>query len=296
MALKTLGGACETEGDRGYPPVTVRGRGLSGGRVLLKNLDSSQYVSSLLISAPYAAGDVTVVLEGRIPSLPYVEVTLEAMERFGVTVRREAPNTFVVPRGQRYGGRTYRVEGDVSSASYFFLAAAVAGGTVRVHNIRPRTRQGDLGLLSVLEELGCAVRREDGAVTVTGGVQVPGEKTFDLGAMPDMVPTLAVLAALRPGKTTITGVAHLRVKESDRLAALATELRKTGIDALETADGLVIAGGRPRGAEIETYDDHRIAMSFAVLGLAVPGMVIGNERCVEKSFPRFWEALESLSP
>lgn len=295
MALKTLGCDSETAGNRGFPPVTIRGRGRAGGRVVLKDLDSSQYVSSLLISAPYASSDTTLVLEGRIPSLPYVEVTLEAMRQFGVTVRRDEPHTFVIPHGRRYAGRRIRVEGDVSSASYFFLAAALTGGTVRVGDINPRTRQGDIGLLRILEELGCTVRREENAVAVTGGILAPGDRTFDLGAMPDMVPTLAILAALRPGRTAITGASHLRVKESDRLAALAAELRKTGIAAAETADGLVITGGQPRGAEIETYDDHRIAMSFAVLGLAAPGMVIRNERCVGKSFPRFWETLEGLS-
>jgi len=187
------------------------------------------------------------------------------------------------------------VEGDVSSASYFFLAAAVTGGTVRVERIDPRTPQGDIGILDILEQLGCTVRRGEGEVEVTGGDLPNGDRVFDLGNMPDMVPTLAVLAALRSGRTAITGVAHLRVKESDRLAALAAELKKTGVSAEERPDGLVIEGGRPRGAEIETYNDHRIAMSFAVLGLAVPGMVIRNGQCVAKSFPRFWELLEGLN-
>ncbi len=295
-ALKSLGVDIETGGDRGgCPPVTVRGRGLPGGRVVLRDLDSSQYVSSLLVAAPYAAGDLTVVLEGRVPSLPYVEMTVEAMRQFGVEVRRDDPRTFIVPHGQRYVGGTHRVEGDVSSASYFFLAAAVTGGSVRVGNIHPRTRQGDIRLLDILEELGCSVRRGEDEVEVSGRGLAAGKRVFDLGDMPDMVPTLAVLSALRPGRTVITGVAHLRVKESDRLAALAAELHKTGIMAHETPDGLVVEGGTPRGAEIETYDDHRIAMSFAVLGLAVPGMAIRDEGCVAKSFPRFWEELEGLT-
>jgi 3-phosphoshikimate 1-carboxyvinyltransferase len=294
-ALRSLGVDVKTGGDRGCPPVTVRGRGLPGGRVVLRDLDSSQYVSSLLVSAPYAAGDITVVLEGRVPSLPYVEMTVEAMRQFGVDVCRDEGHIFTVPHGQRYSGGTRQVEGDVSSASYFFLAAAVTGGTVRVGNINPRSRQGDIGLLDILESLGCAVRRGENEVEVSGYGLMAGERLFDLGDMPDMVPTLAVLSALRPGRTVITGAAHLRVKESDRLAALATELQRTGISARETPDGLVIEGGVPRGAEIETYDDHRIAMSFAVLGLAVPGMAIRDERCVAKSFPRFWEELERLS-
>ena len=238
---------------------------------------------------------MTIVLEGKIPSLPYVALTMETMGAFGVAVVADGAGRYVVKSGQRYRGREYRVEGDVSSASYFFLAAALLKGRIRVENINPRTGQGDIAFLTILERLGCTVIRGENHVEIEGGEMPGGEMTFDLGAMPDMVPTLAVLSALRPGRTIIRNVAHLRLKESDRLAALVNELRKTGISAEEITDGIAITGGSPHGAAIATYNDHRIAMSFAVLGLAVPGMRIDGEECVGKSFPGFWRVLEGLS-
>ncbi|MDA8126063.1 MAG: 3-phosphoshikimate 1-carboxyvinyltransferase [Deltaproteobacteria bacterium] len=293
-ALASLGVELSTEGGRGYPPVTIRGGRLSGQELVLRDIESSQYVSALLIVAPFAEGDVTIVLQGRIPSLPYIALTLETMAAFGITVAADRPGRYLVPSGQRYQGRSYRIEGDVSSASYFFAAAALAKGRIRVENIAPQTRQGDIAFLGVLERLGCRILRGESHVEVRGGAMPAGEMVFEMGAMPDMVPTLSVLLACRPGRSEIRGVAHLRVKESDRLAALVAELRKTGIAAEELADGIVIEGGTPRGALIETYQDHRIAMSFAVLGLVSPGMQISDEQCVAKSFPDFWQALEGL--
>jgi len=293
-ALTNLGAAIHTDGERGYPPVTIRGGRLRGGNVALRDIGSSQYVSSLLIVAPFAAAETTIVLEGRIPSLPYIALTVETMASFGVKVRTEGAGRYAVPCGQRYTAREYRVEGDASSASYFFLAAALLKGRIRVENVDPRTRQGDIGFLALLERLGGKVLRGEHHVEVLGGDLPAGEMDFDLGGMPDIVPTLAVLCALRPGRSVIRNVAHLRLKESDRLAALAKELRKTGIAVEELADGLVIHGGRPRGARIETYNDHRIAMAFAILGLAAPGMEIEGEGCVGKSFPGFWKTLEGL--
>jgi len=292
-ALHDLGALSQTDGGLGFPPVTILGGGLKGGKTVLRDIESSQYVSSLLIAAPFAAGDVTLVLEGKIPSLPYVALTIETMGEFGVRVIEEGPGCYVVPSGQRYRAREYRIEGDVSSASYFF-AAALLKGRIRVENINPQTRQGDIRFLDILERLGSRVQRGDGQISVTGGGMTPGEMTFDMGGMPDMVPTLAVLSAMRPGRTFIRNVAHLRLKESDRLAVLLKELGRTGIVVKELADGLAITGGNPQGSLIQTYNDHRIAMAFAVLGLAVPGMRISGEGCVGKSFPGFWEAMEGL--
>ena len=293
-ALAAQGVGIETAQDRGYPQVTIRGGRLAGGKIVLRDIGSSQFVSSLLIAAPFAAGDTAIVLEGRIPSLPYIALTVETMENFGVEVRTEGVARYVVPSGQRYEAREYCVEGDASSASYFFLAAALLKGRIRVENIEPLTRQGDIGFLKILERLGCTVIREDRCVEVRGGELPIGDMTFDLGQMPDIVPTLAVLCALRPGRSLIRNVAHLRLKECDRLEALVNELGKTGIAAEVNGEDLAITGGIPRGARIRTYDDHRIAMSFAVLGLAVPGMEIEGEECVGKSFPGFWAALEGL--
>ena len=295
-ALRALGVDARTQDDKGFPPVVIHAGGLPGGSVVLRDIESSQYVSSLLISGPYASGDLEIELAGRVPSLPYIRMTLEAMGRFGVTVESPTPDRYIIKAGGHYRGAVYDVEGDVSSASYFFLAAALLKGRVRVENINPRSLQGDLGIIGIMETLGASAVRGENWIELTGGDPRAGDCTFDLGDMPDMVPTLAILSALRPGRTTIVNVGHLRHKESNRLAALVTELTRVGIEAAETKDGMTIQGGRPHGAEIETYNDHRIAMASAVLGLHVPGIRIKNAGCVNKSFPAFWEMLEALHP
>jgi len=293
-ALAQLGGSAQSLNANGCPPVLVIGGGLRGGRAVLENIESSQFISSLLMAAPLAGNDVEIEVRGEIPSRPYVDLTIQAMADFGIEARQR-DNVYLVKAGHKYNARNYRIEGDASSASYFFAAAALCGGRVRVLNINPETRQGDIGILAILEQMGCRINKGNYGVEVEGGDLTSGELSFDMGDMPDVVPTVAVLAAMRPGRTVITNVAHLRVKESNRLKALVTELRKTGINAEELSDGIAIEGGSPRGAAIETYNDHRIAMSFAVLGLAVPGMRIMNPDCVSKSFPDFWKVLEKLN-
>ncbi len=293
-ALKSLGVKVQSQGNLGFPPVHIEADGLKGGKVIFKNIESSQYVSSLLISAPMAEADLTLELQGTIPSLPYVEMTVAQMKYFGVNVTRPESTQFFIRGHQKYQGTSCLIEGDVSSASYFFLAAALCRGKIKVQPIVPETLQGDIRLLTILEELGCRIIWGDHGVEVLGENLISGEFNFDLGDMPDMVPTLAVLAACRPGRTTIKNVAHLRIKESNRLEALVRELIKTGIKAQETKTGLIIEGGKPQGAEIDTYNDHRIAMSFAILGLAVPGIKINDPDCVKKSFPGFWEELKKL--
>jgi len=293
-ALTAMGVDARSKEKDGFPPVIIRADGLRGSTVTFTNIESSQYISALLICAPFAENDTVIELQGQIPSLPYVDMTIDAMKAFGVEVIKQTQHRYRVKSGQRYTARRYPIEGDCSSASYFFLAAALCKGRVRVRHINPQTLQGDIEILPILERLGCSVMRGEDWIEVVGGQLTSGEYTFDLGAMPDMVHTLAVLAALRPGKTIITNCSHLRIKESDRLKALATELKKTGVTAQERDDGLVIEGNNPHGAVIETYNDHRIAMSFAVLGLAIPGIEIQDEGCVNKSFPGFWEELKKL--
>lgn len=292
--IANLGVSSACRNAPGYPPVTIHGGTLRGGRVVFRDIESSQYVSSVLLAAPCAAGDVAVEIRGAAVSRPYVEMTLATMKAFGVAAEKSAENLYSVRHGQRYRACRYLVEGDLSSASYFFLAAALCGGTVRVANTNFWTHQGDVRFLRYLKELGCTVAATDQWIEVSGGKLVDGDFTASMEDIPDMVPTMAVLAALRPGRTFIRNVSHLRLKESNRLAALATELAKTGVRAEELDDGLVIEGGTPRGAAIETYNDHRIAMSFAVLGLVAPGMRIENPGCVGKSFPGFWTELDKL--
>jgi 3-phosphoshikimate 1-carboxyvinyltransferase len=256
-------------------------------------VESSQYVSALLLCAPYTEQGIELALRGRVASLPYIDLTLAVMRDFGVNIELQK-NEYTVKGGNSYQGREYRVEGDASSASYFFLAAAILQRPIRVMGINRVSRQGDIRLLNILEELGCRVDSQEDWAEVTGNSLVKGDFTFDLNDMPDMVPTLAVLAAFRQGKTTITNVEHLRIKESNRLAAMAAELNRAGIKAKETADGLIITGGKMNPADIQTYNDHRIAMSFAIASLAVPGIEIIDKKCVDKSFPEFWEELAKI--
>lgn len=275
------------------PPVTINANGLAGGKISLKDVESSQYVSALLLCAPYTRQGIELTLRGRVASLPYIDLTLAVMRDFGVNIELEK-NKYTVRGGNSYQGREYRVEGDASSASYFFLAAAILQRPIRVMGINRMSRQGDMRLLNILEELGCRVESQEDWVEVTGGSLAKGDFTFDLNDMPDMVPTLAVLAAFRQGKTAITNVEHLRIKESNRLAAMAAELNRAGVKTKETADGLVITGGMMKPADIQTYNDHRIAMSFAIASLVVPGIKIPDKKCVDKSFPEFWEELAKI--
>ncbi len=295
-ALRGLGVDARSKNGDGCPPVVIRAKGLPGGLAILEELQSSQFVSSVLISSPLSSEETRIRLLGRIPSMPYAEMTIRVMEDFGVTVTRSGRDGYRVRGGQRYEARKYRVEGDISSASYFFAAAALCGGRVRVGNLDPDSAQGDLRFLSILQGMGCHVNKgEDWIEVVRKRPLGAGDMVFDLGDIPDVVPTLCVIAAVRQGRTVIKGVGHLRVKESNRLAALVAELRKTGVGAEETEEGLVVRGGHPHGAQIETYNDHRMAMSFAVLGLAVPGIWIRGAGCVKKSFPGFWGELGRLS-
>lgn len=292
-SLRTLGARIEYLGNEGYPPVAVRSCGLRGGEVHISAKESSQYISSILLCAPYAASDVTVHVRENPVSHPYIDLTLETMKEFGVTADREGYRRFRVPSGSCYRARDITVQGDASSASYFWAAAAVTGQTVVTENIDALgTLQGDAAFLEVLEETGCRVIREKGRVEVQGGHLRSVD--MDMSAMPDMVPTLAAVALFCPGTTRIRNIAHLRYKESDRIAAIAREWSKMGAQILEEPDGLTIRGGLPlKRAAIDPHDDHRIAMSAAVAGLRVP-LQIENPGCVEKSFPDFWELWKNL--
>lgn len=290
-ALKKMGAHITCTND--CPPVTINANGLAGGKISLRDVESSQYVSALLLCAPYTRQGIELTLRGRVSSVPYIDLTVAAMREFGIKIEKEK-NKYTVKRQNSYQGREYRVEGDASSASYFFLAAALLQRPIRVMGISRKSCQGDIHLLEILEKLGCHIEAREDWVEVTGNNLTEGDFIFDLNDMPDMVPTLAVLAAFRRGKTTITNVEHLRIKESDRLAAMAAELKRAGIKAEETAGGLIITGGKMKPAKIQTYNDHRIAMSFAVAALAVTGIEITDKKCVDKSFPEFWEELGKI--
>jgi 3-phosphoshikimate 1-carboxyvinyltransferase len=290
-ALAPLGVRAASQRGDGCPPIIVHG-GLTGGQTRLSGAVSSQYLSALLFIAPLAPKGAEIAITGELVSRPYVDLTLEVLKDFGISYYREGYKIFQVPGGQVYQPRDYEIEADASSASYFWAAAALTGGRVTIANLSLESCQGDIDFLSVLAHMGCRIEQTEAGLSVAGGpltgIQV------DMANMPDLVPTLAVVAAFARGDTVITGAAHLRHKESDRLAAVAGELAKMGIEAEETPDGLVIHGGSPHGAVIDTYDDHRIAMSFAVAGLKIPGMIIRDPQVVAKSFPDFWEYWEKL--
>ena len=292
VGLGELGVRSYSQKENGFPPVVVDSEGLDGGTARIKGEESSQFLSGLLMVAPYARKDVNIQVAGSLSSKPYVDITLAAMSSFGVGVRNQGYRSFSIQAGQRYCPQQYLIEGDASNASYFFSAAAVCRGRVEVKNLNPASLQGDLGFLDILERMGCRINRKSDRIEVQGA-ELHGIK-IDMNEMPDLVPTLAVTAAFARGRTVIQNIGHLRLKESDRIHALATELSKMGARIDEKKDGLEIEGGRPHGAEIETYDDHRMAMSFAVAGLAVPGIRILEERYVDKSFPEFWETLRKL--
>jgi 3-phosphoshikimate 1-carboxyvinyltransferase len=277
------------------PPVEVTANGLKGGRITLTDIESSQYVSALLLCGPYTAKGIELTLEGSIVSTPYIDLTIDVMKAFGARILQTGDRHYIVGTETIYKGRDYFVEGDASSASYFFLAAALIKRPIRVYGVRRKSAQGDIRLLSILEALGCRVTEGETWVEVSMSKDlISGDMTFDLGDMPDMVPTVGVLAAFRQGRTRITNVAHLRIKESNRLAAMASELNRIGIVASELPDGLMVEGGSPHSGAIQTYSDHRIAMSFAIAGLVTPGIEIADKECVDKSFPGFWTELKKL--
>ena len=294
-ALGTLGVEARSDAGTGCPPVTIRTDGLRGGEVEVRGATSSQFLSGLLLAAPAASLPVTIRVAGELVSKPFVDMTLAVMRDFGVAVVREGYARFEIAAPQAYRGRRYAVEPDASSASYFLAAAAATGGRVTVEGLSRASIQGDARFADVLGEMGCAVAWSAEGVTVAGPEHLRGIR-IDMNAMPDMVLTLAPLALLARGRTVIENVANLRVKESDRLTALATELGRLGARVEEHPDGLVIWPPQAvLSAEVATYNDHRMAMGFAIVGLRVPGILIGGAECVSKTYPEFFEDLESLA-
>jgi 3-phosphoshikimate 1-carboxyvinyltransferase len=292
-ALCQLGVAATSERGDGFPPVSVETSGLNGGNVTIQGHISSQFLSGLLMAAPLAAREITIAVNGALVSTPYVEMTLELMWQFGVHVDYDDDLTyFEVPCHPWYESKILDVEPDASAASYFFGAAAITGGGVYVPQLARNSLQGDIDFLDVLKRMGCRIDERAGALGILGG-PLRGIDV-DMNDISDTVMTLGAVACFAEGPTTIRNVGHIRHKETDRLAALAAELCRVGATVEEHDDGLTIIPGPLHGAEIETYNDHRMAMSLALVGLKVPGIVIKNPGCVAKTYPRFFEDLERL--
>jgi len=289
-ALTTLGGTVDFLGNPGYPPIKVSGR-MVGGPVTIDGSMSSQFISSILMAAPYAVHDVEVMIPAPPASASYLDITTDVMQAFSGRVRRNGYGHFLVSSHDRYKARTYKVEGDYSSASYFFAIAAICGGKVTVDNLTPGSVQGDRRFPDALEAMGCRVTPGTRSVTVEGTGDLHGI-TIDMATSPDTVQTLCVVAAMATTPTTITGISHLKFKESDRITGTAERLRALGGKVDVGDDSLTIRPAPLHGGTINPANDHRTAMSFAVLGLANGGIAIENAECVNKSFPGFWDMLK----
>lgn len=292
-ALLQLGVRVRAENGDGCPPVVVEAAGLRGGTVRIKGDVSSQFLSALLMVAPLAGQPVTIEVEGPLVSVPYVAMTLAMMRTFGAErVICNGHQRFHVDGPPFPRIDAYEIEPDASAASYFFAAAAITGGVVTVPGLPEHSLQGDVEFVELLARMGCTVERRPEGITVRGGT-LRGINA-DMNAISDTVMTLAAVACFAEGPTSIRNVAHIRHKETDRLAALATELRRAGAGVEELEDGLTIQPAPLRAATFTTYNDHRMAMSLALLGLRVPDIVISNPACVGKTYPEFFADLERL--
>lgn len=301
-ALGDFGSDIQYKMQKGYPPIIIKGAGLRGGVTEFANAKSSQYISAILMAAPHAAGDVTVRLLGPITSEPYVAMTLRMMEQFGLEARvsdsegsdGKPVRDIVVPAGQSAKAQEYAIEPDASNASYFLAAAAVCtGSSVTIEGLGKGSLQGDVAFADVLHQMGAGLTFGRDFIAVTGNGNLHGID-IDMNGIPDMAQTLAVVALFAKGTTRIRNVANLRVKETDRLAALQVELSKLGAHIETTQDSISITppeNGVLKSAGIATYDDHRMAMSFAVAGLRSPGVTILDPGCTAKTYPEYFSDL-----
>ena len=282
----------ETEG---YPPLKIEANGISGGNVEIEGAISSQFLTALLLASPMAKEDMTITIIGELVSKPYIDITLHIMKEFGVDVVNENYEKFTIKGGQTYKAvDSFMVEGDASSASYFLAAAAIKGGTVKVAGIGKKSVQGDVAFAEVLERMGAKVEWGDDFVSVTKGQL--NAVDMDFNHIPDAAMTIATAALFAKGTTTLRNIYNWRVKETDRLFAMATELRKVGAEVEEGEDYLkIIPPKQLKHAAIDTYDDHRIAMCFSLLALDPVSVTINEPECTAKTFPTYFEVLESIS-
>ncbi|GBE92264.1 3-phosphoshikimate 1-carboxyvinyltransferase [Nostoc cycadae] len=285
--FQTGGTTVNFEGNAGYMPYTIYGQQFAGGHIRIKANQTSQQLSALLMIAPYAQQDTIIEIEGTLVSQSYVKMTCRLMADFGVEVNQIGDNQFHIKAGQRYQAKHYTIEPDASNASYFFAAAAVTGGRVRVKYLTKQSYQGDILWLNVLEQMGCQVREADGYIEVTGPEQLQGID-IDMNDISDLVQTLGAIAPFASSPVTIRNVEHIRYKETERIRAVVTELRRLGVKVEEFPDGLKVEPSPITPAAIETYHDHRMAMAFAVTGLKAPGIVIKDPGCTAKTFPDYF--------
>jgi 3-phosphoshikimate 1-carboxyvinyltransferase len=278
------------------PPVKITANGLPGGKTTIAGDISSQFLSALLMTAPYAQSKIEITLSTELNSKPYVDMTIAIMKDFGVEIERDGYNSFTIQSASYLPITNYSIESDASAASYFFAAPAICGGTVRVENISRNSKQGDIAFLNVLQQMGCVVTESDNSITVhrRQGSSIVG-LDVDMRDIPDAAQTLAAVAPFASSPTRIRGIASARVKETDRVHATCTELARLGVSVEEHEDGMTIHPvEKMRAASIQTYNDHRMAMAFSLIGLRFDGVTIENPSCVSKTFPNYFEVLEGL--
>jgi 3-phosphoshikimate 1-carboxyvinyltransferase len=292
-AMTSLGARVSSVHRNGCLPLRVEGGGFEGGTAKMPGSISSQFFSALLMVGPALRRGIVLEVQGELVSKPYLEITAQAMSSFGVTMTHDEFRRFEVPAGS-YVATRYDIEPDASAASYFFAAAAVTGGRVVVSGLGSRSLQGDLAFVRLLERMGCRIRQTATETEVVGPAKLAGIEA-DMASMSDTAQTLAAIAPFASSPTRITKIGFIRKKETNRIAAVVNELRKLGIRAEEESDGLVVYPGAPRGGRVETYEDHRMAMSFSVLGLGAHGIDILNPACVSKTFPEYFRELEKLT-
>ena len=293
-ALRSLGATIEYLGDEGFPPLRIRGGSLSGGSVDMDCHLSSQFLSAFLLAAPLAKEDVNINIKGTLVSVPYIDITLAIMARFGVKVVHDNYQHFHIQSGQNYTSPgDIGIEPDASSASYFLAAAAIKGGTVRVNGLSRNALQGDVKFVDVLEAMGAKVTWGENFVEVTRG-ELNGVD-LDLNHIPDAAMTIAVVALFAKGKTRIRNIYNWRVKETDRLAAMACELRKVGAEVEEGEDYIEVSAPTEfKEATIDTYNDHRMAMCFSLVALGPKAVIINDPACTSKTFPAYFEFFKTI--
>lgn len=290
--LRQLGAEIEYLESEGHLPVKITSNKLNAGNVEMSGKMSSQYFSAIMLIAPLI-GEITIKVIGEQASKPFIDITIEAIEKFGVVVINHHYKSYVIPGNQTYKCKEYFVEADATAASYFWGIAAITQSTITVKNLSTESKQGDVQFIKVLEKMGCTITSEERGISVQGN-KLLKNISVDMNSLPDVVPTLAVVAAFATGTAQITGLSHLKGKESDRIEAPKNELLKMGVHVETTDNAMTIAGTKPEAADIETYGDHRIAMAFAVAGAKIPHMVIKNPAVVSKSFPNFWSTIDEL--
>lgn len=290
--LTQLGAKIEYLGKTGYPPVKIISSQLKSGTIKIKGSISSQYISAILMIAPLVAGDVDILVAGSQISAPYIDMTIEIMEKFGVKVKNKGYKSYNIFANQKYKAKQYLIEGDFSSASYFLAIAALTKSKITLKNIFFNSKQADIKFANILENMGNKIVAGKNQITISG-IDIK-HVSIDMTNCPDQIQTLAVLAAFAQGVTKISGIESLRIKETDRVLALSQELKKIGIKTSVSKTTLTIYGSNPKPAEIETYGDHRMAMSFAVASFKIPGIIIKSPEVVSKTYPHFWEDLKKI--